>query len=48
MLKALECGELRELERELKREFKVVKRFIPKATRKSSSELYLIGIGKLV
>jgi len=48
MLKALECGELRELERELKREFKTVKRFIPKATRKSSSELYLIGIGKLV
>ena len=48
MLKALECSELRELERELKREFKTVKRFIPKATRKSSSELYLIGIGKLV
>ena len=48
MLKALECGELRELERELKTEFKIVKRFIPKATRKSSSELYLIGIGKLV
>jgi len=48
MLKAFECGELRELERELKREFKIVKRFIPKATRKSSSELYLIGIGKLV
>jgi len=48
MLKALECGELRELERELKREFKIIKRFIPKATRKSSSELYLIGIGKLV
>ena len=48
MLKAFECGELRELERELKTEFKIVKRFIPKATRKSSSELYLIGIGKLV
>ena len=48
MLKALECGELRELELELKTEFKIVKRFIPKATRKSSSELYLIGIGKLV
>ena len=48
MLKALECGELRELERELKTEFKIVKRFIPKATRKSSSELYLIGMGKLV
>ena len=48
MLKAFECSELRELERELKTEFKIVKRFIPKATRKSSSELYLIGIGKLV
>jgi len=48
MLKALECNELRELERELRKEFKLVRRFIPKATRKSSSELYLIGMGKLV
>ena len=48
MLKALECGELHELERRLRDEFKVVRRFIPKATRKGSSELYLIGLGKLV
>ena len=48
MLKALECGELHELERRLREEFKVVRRFIPKATRRGSSELYLIGLGKLV
>jgi len=48
MLKALECGELHELERRLRKEFKVVRRFIPKATRRGSSELYLIGLGKLV
>ena len=48
MLKALECGELHELERELREGFKIVRRFIPKATRRGSSELYLIGLGKLV
>lgn len=48
MLKALECNELHELERELRKEFRIFKRFIPKATRKSSSELYLIGVGKLI
>ena len=47
MLKALECGELRELERELRKEFRIVRRFIPKATKKGSSELYLIGLGKI-
>jgi len=46
MLKAFECEELRELERELREEYEFVKRFIPKAKRKTSSELYLIAIDK--
>jgi len=46
MLKAFECEELRELERELREEYRFVKRFIPKAKRKTSSELYLIALDK--
>lgn len=47
MLKAFECDELKLLEEEVKRSFKIVKRFIPSATRKTSSELYLIAQGKI-
>ncbi|MCS7132866.1 MAG: RlmE family RNA methyltransferase [Nitrososphaeria archaeon] len=47
MLKAFDCDELRDLEAELRREYSFVKRFIPKAKRKTSSELYLIAMGKL-
>jgi len=47
MLKAFECHELRELEGELRDEYEFVKRFIPSARRKTSSELYLIAMGKL-
>ena len=47
MLKAFECEELRELEREMRKEFRIVKRFIPRASRKTSSELYLIGLRKI-
>ena len=46
MLKAFECEELRELERELRGEYGFVKRFIPRAKRKTSSELYLIALKK--
>lgn len=46
MLKAFECEELRALEREMRREYRMVKRFIPRASRKASSELYLIGLGR--
>ncbi|MEM0078891.1 MAG: RlmE family RNA methyltransferase [Nitrososphaerota archaeon] len=47
MLKSFESNELRILERELKKNFNIVTRFIPSATRKTSSELYLIGRGKI-
>ena len=47
MLKAFECEEVREAENILKGEFKKVRRFIPKSTRKKSSELYLIGLRRL-
>jgi len=47
MLKAFECEELRELEREMRGDYRVVRRFIPRASRKTSSELYLIGIRKI-
>jgi len=46
MLKAFDCEEIRELERELRGEYKVLRRFIPKAKRKTSSEFYFIGLGK--
>ena len=46
MLKAFDCEEVRELEQELRRDYKVVRRFIPKAKRKTSSEFYFIGLGK--
>ncbi len=46
MLKAFECEELRELEKELRMKYGLVKRFIPKAKRKTSSELYLIALKK--
>ncbi|MCD6535957.1 MAG: RlmE family RNA methyltransferase [Thaumarchaeota archaeon] len=47
MLKAFECEDLRELELKLRREYGFVKRFIPRAKRKTSSELYLIALKKL-
>ncbi len=47
MLKAFECEDLRELELKLRREYNFVKRFIPRAKRKTSSELYLIALKKL-
>lgn len=47
MLKAFESEEVRELESKLRESFKKVKRFIPKASKKKSSELYLIGLGKI-
>jgi len=47
MLKAFECEDLRELELKLRREYDFVKRFIPRAKRKTSSELYLIALKKL-
>lgn len=43
MLKAFECDELRMLEEHIKSSFGYFKRFIPSATRKTSSEIYLIG-----
>jgi len=46
MLKAFECDELRDLEAELRREYGFVKRFMPRARRKTSSELYLIALKK--
>ncbi|RLG04507.1 MAG: 23S rRNA (uridine(2552)-2'-O)-methyltransferase [Thaumarchaeota archaeon] len=46
MLKAFDCEEIKELERELRGEYKVLRRFIPKAKRKTSSEFYFIGLGK--
>lgn len=47
MLKAFECRELRELEQRIRESFRKVKRFIPSATRKTSSELYLIALKML-
>ncbi|MEM3819989.1 MAG: FtsJ-like methyltransferase family protein, partial [Nitrososphaerota archaeon] len=47
MLKAFECDELRILEERVKSSFSYFKRFIPSATRKTSSELYLIGMSRL-
>lgn len=44
MLKALECRELQLLEEQLRASFNYVKRFIPSATRKTSSEIYLVGL----
>jgi 23S rRNA (uridine2552-2'-O)-methyltransferase len=44
MLKALECRELELLEEQIRSSFSYVKRFIPSATRKTSSEIYLIGL----
>jgi 23S rRNA (uridine2552-2'-O)-methyltransferase len=44
MLKALECPELQLLEEQIGSSFSYVKRFIPSATRKTSSEIYLIGL----
>ncbi len=44
MLKALECRELQLLEEQLRTSFNYVKRFIPSATRKTSSEIYLVGL----
>ncbi len=44
MLKALECRELQLLEEEIRSSFSYVRRFIPSATRKTSSEIYLIGL----
>lgn len=46
MLKAFDCEEVRELERELRNEYRVLRRFVPKAKRKTSSEFYFIGLGK--
>ncbi len=46
MLKAFDCEETKELEWELRKDYKVVKRFIPKAKRKTSSEFYFIALGK--
>ena len=48
MLKAFDCEEVRELEQTIRREYRFVKRFIPKAKRKTSSEFYFIGLGKIV
>ncbi|MEN2974282.1 MAG: RlmE family RNA methyltransferase [Candidatus Caldarchaeales archaeon] len=47
MLKGFECDRLKLLEEEIKKSFNYVKRFIPSATRKTSSELYLIGKEKI-
>ena len=47
MLKAFDCEDLRGLELKLRREYGFVKRFIPRAKRKTSSELYLIAMKKL-
>jgi len=44
MLKALECRELQLLEEQIRSSFSYVKRFIPSATRKTSSEIYLVGL----
>jgi len=46
MLKAFDCEEIKELERELRSEYKILRRFIPKAKRKTSSEFYFVGLGK--
>ncbi len=47
MLKAFECEDLREVEARLREMFGKVRRFIPRSSRKTSSELYLIGLGRL-
>ena len=47
MLKAFDCEDLHGLELKLRREYGFVKRFIPRAKRKTSSELYLIAMKKL-
>ena len=47
MIKAFDCNEARELEHEIRREFEFVKRFIPKAKRKTSSEFYFIALRKI-
>lgn len=47
MLKAFDCEDLRELEMKLRWEYGFVKRFTPRAKRKTSSELYLIAMKKL-
>lgn len=47
MLKAFDCEYLRELEMKLRKDYRFTKRFIPQAKRKTSSELYLVAMGKL-
>lgn len=47
LVKALECGELRQVERALKRSFAFYKRVVtPPSLRRHSSEVYLLGMGK--
>ncbi len=47
MLKAFECEDLRDVEDMLRERFDKVRRFIPRSSRKTSSELYLIGLRRL-
>ncbi|MEM1655323.1 MAG: RlmE family RNA methyltransferase [Nitrososphaerota archaeon] len=46
MLKAFDCEEVMELAEKLRRDYAVVKRLVPQARRKTSSEFYFIAMGK--
>ncbi len=46
MLKAFDSEEAMELAEKLRRDYAVVKRFVPQAKRKTSSEFYFIAMGK--
>ncbi len=46
MLKAFDCEEVMELAEKLRRDYAIVKRFMPGAKRKTSSEFYFIAMGK--